>query len=83
MHTQHARVLVVEDEAVVALDIKNRLRRSGYTVVGTAATQAEAMEQAAVQSPDVVLMDIMLRDRGDGITTAQVLRDVYDVPAIY
>src|SRR5262245_63945941 len=61
-----ARILVVEDEAVVALDVQGRLRRLGYQVVGTAASYASAISQAAELRPDLVLMDIALRDGPDG-----------------
>jgi DNA-binding NtrC family response regulator len=80
---KRARILVVEDEAVVALDIQGRLRRLGYEVVGTAASYANALAQAAEVRPDLVLMDIALRDGPDGIAAAERLRAELAVPVVF
>jgi DNA-binding NtrC family response regulator len=81
---QPARLLIVEDEAVVALDIEERLRRLGYEVVATVDTPAAALEQTAALRPDLVLMDIQLgRDVADGIVTAQRLRSEFGVAVIF
>jgi DNA-binding NtrC family response regulator len=77
------RILVVEDEAVVALDIEERLRRLGYDVVGTADSCAEALARAAELRPDLVLMDIALREGPDGITAAERLRTELGVPVVF
>jgi DNA-binding NtrC family response regulator len=78
-----ARILVVEDEAVVALDVQGRLRRLGYQVVGTAASYASAISRAAELRPDLVLMDISLRDGPDGIAAAERLRAELAVPVVF
>ena len=78
-----ARILVVEDEAVVALDVEDRLRRLGHQVVGTADSSASALAQAAEVRPDLVLMDIALRDGGDGIAAAERLRAELAVPVVF
>jgi DNA-binding NtrC family response regulator len=78
-----ARILIVEDEAVVALDVQGRLRRLGYQVVGTAASYASALSQAAELRPDLVLMDIALRDGPDGIAAAERLRAELAVPVVF
>jgi DNA-binding NtrC family response regulator len=78
-----ARILVVEDEAVVALDVEDRLRRLGHEVVGTADSSASALAQAAEVRPDLVLMDIALRDGGDGIAAAERLRAELAVPVVF
>src|SRR5215471_12783696 len=75
-----ARILVVEDEAVVALDVEDRLRRLGHEVVGTADSCATALALAEEVRPDLVLMDIALRDGADGIATAERLRAELAVP---
>jgi DNA-binding NtrC family response regulator len=80
---KRARILVVEDEAVVALDVQGRLRRLGYEVVGTAASYASALSQAAETRPDLVLMDIALRDGPDGIAAAERLRAELGVPVVF
>src|SRR5262245_23474577 len=78
-----ARILVVEDEAVVALDVEDRLRRLGHEVVGTADSCASALALAADVRPDLVLMDIALRDGADGISTAERLRAELAVPVVF
>jgi two-component system, response regulator PdtaR len=64
------RVLVVEDEFVVAITMKDELEEAGYDVVGIAATADRAVELAAAGSPDVILMDIRLKGAGDGVDAA-------------
>ena len=78
-----ARLLVVEDEAIVALDICAGLRALGYEVVGVAATGEEALALAAAERPDLVLMDIRLRGRMDGVEAARRIRESSDVPVVY
>jgi PAS domain S-box-containing protein len=78
-----ARILVVEDEAIVAMDISVRLRALGYEVVGPAATGAEALEIAEQTRPDLVLMDIMLRGGMDGVEAAQRIRETIGAPIVY
>ena len=62
--TSAARILIVEDEAVVAIDVCHRLRRLGYVVAGQADTGEEAVRLAGELAPDLVLMDIMLAGQG-------------------
>ena len=67
-------ILVVEDEVLVARDIKSRLIRMGYEVLDTARKGAEAIEKALALKPDLVLMDIHLADEIDGIEAALRIR---------
>lgn len=76
-------VLIVEDESIVALDLENRLRSMGFSVVGRAGTGAAAIELVGQTPPDVVLMDIQLRGNIDGIKTADLIQEEYDVPVIF
>lgn len=76
-------VLIVEDESIVALDLENRLRSMGFSVVGRAGTGAAAIELVGRTPPDVVLMDIQLRGDIDGIKTADLIQEEYDVPVIF
>ncbi len=78
-----AKILVVEDEQIVALDIKRMLQRSGYAVLGPAATAEAAIHQVVKEQPDVVLMDIKLLGPMDGIAAAQEIRRRLDIPVIY
>ncbi len=77
------KILVVEDENLVALDIRQTLTKLHYEVTATVSTGSEALASAAANTPDLVLMDIGLRGAMDGITTAQQLRDLYDLPVVY
>jgi PAS domain S-box-containing protein len=78
-----AKILVVEDEQIVALDIKQMLQRSGYAVLGPAVTGEAAIRQTIKEQPDLVLMDIRLRGDMDGIIAAQEIRRRLDIPVIY
>lgn len=76
-------ILVVEDEVLVARDIKSRLGRMGYEVLGMATKGVEAVEKALSLRPDLVLMDIHLADDVDGVEAAVRIRETYDVPVIF
>ena len=76
-------ILVVEDEAIVARDIARQAVELGYTVAGTAARGAEAIELAERLHPDLVLMDIQLADAVDGITAAQQIRARFGTPVVF
>lgn len=77
------KVLVVEDENIVALEIKGRLKKLGYIVPGVASTGEDAINKAEALSPDLVLMDIMLKGEIDGIEAARYIREKMDIPIIY
>ena len=77
------RILVVEDENVVALDIQRDLMSFGYAVPATASSGEEAIEKAAALRPDLVLMDIRLRGAIDGIEAAEEIRTRFNIPAVY
>lgn len=79
----YAQILVVEDEAIVAKDVSNRLRQMGYSVSETASTGEDAIERTKTTRPDLVLMDIHLKGNLDGIDTATQIRRQHDVPIIY
>lgn len=78
-----AKILIVEDENVVALDLQKRLQALGYAIAGAAATGPDAIRQAAAASPDLVLMDIRLRGEMSGIEAAVQINSRLDVPVIY
>jgi CheY-like chemotaxis protein len=77
------RILVVEDNNIVLQDIRTRLEKLGYSVVGTARSGIEAIEKAAVAKPDLALMDIKLRGEMDGVEAAAVIRRCNDIPIVY
>ncbi|MDP4173896.1 MAG: ATP-binding protein [Bacteroidota bacterium] len=76
-------ILVVEDEKIVAIDIKRRLTSLGYNVIAAVSSGEKAIEVAAVHFPDLILMDIMLEGKLDGIETAQQIKDKYAIPVIF
>ncbi len=76
-------VLVVEDESIVSKDIQHSLNKLGYHVVGSASTGEKAIELALELSPDVILMDIMLKGQLSGIEAAQQIRAQKSIPVIY
>ncbi|HET6582331.1 MAG TPA: response regulator, partial [Nannocystaceae bacterium] len=78
-----ARILIVEDEGIVALDIEKTLHDLGFEVTGKAASADEAVRSAAANRPDLVLMDVRIRGELDGIETAALLRRDYDVPVAF
>ena len=77
------RVLVVEDESVVAKDLQHRLRKLGYDVPVTVASGEDAIIKARETQPQLVLMDIRLKGKLDGIETAHEIRRHADVPVIF
>ncbi len=78
-----ARILVVEDEGIVALGLQRDLETLGYDVPMTVDSGEEAIEQAAELQPDLVLMDIKLAGEMDGIKAAARLRSRFDIPVVY
>ena len=77
------RLLIVEDERVVALDLKGILRRLGYIQAGVTASGTEAVELCASLKPDLVLMDIFLTGAMDGVEAACVIQTECDIPVIF
>jgi PAS domain S-box-containing protein len=75
--------MVVEDESITAKDIESSLTRLGYRVPYIAHSGEEAIEKAATTRPDLVLMDIRLRGRLDGVQTAEQLRTRFGIPVTY
>ena len=78
-----ARILIVEDESIVAYDIASRLRRLGHDVVGTARTSEAAFALSREHRPDLVLMDVRLEGNGDGIEAAERIRTAFDIPSVF
>jgi two-component system, response regulator PdtaR len=77
------KLLLVEDEVIVAEDVKKRLESLGYAVIGIATRGQEAVEMAASMHPHLVLMDIGLRGGMDGIETVKRMREKVDVPVVF
>ena len=76
------RILIVEDEAITALDLKYSLEELGYEIVDTVDTGQDAIDIAAETVPDVVLMDIKLKGDMEGIEAAEIISELR-IPIIY
>jgi len=76
-------VLLVEDDAIVALDLEQALRRLGYGIAGHAVSGEEAVEIAQRNPPDLLLMDVDLPGAIDGIEAARRIRTALDIPVIF
>jgi len=77
------RILVVEDEKIIALDLRRRLEKFGYEVVGLASEAGEAIELAGAEHPDLILMDIQLSNGSDGIGAATEIRSTFGIPVVF
>lgn len=77
------KILVVEDEIIVAQDIACRLKKLGYAVTAIVASGEEALEKVEENPPDLVLMDIVLKGEMDGVTAAAKIRTKIDVPTVF
>jgi CheY-like chemotaxis protein len=80
---EKTRILVVEDESIIAQDIKNSLKNMGYEVVGVLTTGEEALEKILHLKPSLILMDIALQGPMDGIEAAGRIQTVTRIPVIY
>ncbi|HYG88473.1 MAG TPA: response regulator [Azospirillum sp.] len=77
------RILVVEDEAIAALDLESYLLAIGHDVVGVVATGPDAITAAATHRPDVVFMDIRLSGGTSGIDAALEIRNRLGIPSVF
>jgi PAS domain S-box-containing protein len=77
------KILIVEDEVITAMDIKNMLKNFGFDVVGIASTGKDAINKAEEFKPDLVLMDISLKGDMDGIEAAEEIKSLHDIPVVY
>ncbi len=83
MNSLTPSVLIVEDEAIVAADLKMRLTMQGYRVVGMASSGAAALDLAELKRPQLVLMDIQLEGEMDGIEAADLIRRRLHLPVVF
>jgi DNA-binding LytR/AlgR family response regulator len=77
------KILIVEDELIIAEDMQNMLTKMGYEVVGNAMDAEEALEILATETPDLMLLDINLGGKKDGIDLANEINEKYQVPFIF
>lgn len=81
--TERARILVVEDENILAMDLSHQLEKNGYTVPGIYNSGEETLEHLPQDQPDLVLMDIQLQGEMDGVETAGIIKDRYKIPVVF
>src|SRR5512133_1368357 len=77
------RIMLVEDEAITALCIRDSLEHLGYELVATISRGAEAVRRAIELKPDLILMDITLADAMSGIEAAERIRETEQIPIIF
>jgi signal transduction histidine kinase/DNA-binding NarL/FixJ family response regulator len=82
-HTPAITVLLVEDEALIAEEIRHSLERAGLIVSGTPSSAKEAIESCIKCRPDIAIVDIRLKGNIDGIDTASTLRTQFNIPIIF
>jgi CheY-like chemotaxis protein len=80
---KNAQIMIVEDENIVAMAIKNKLESLGYSIPCTASSAEDAIRKADLFYPDLVLMDILLKGEGDGIVAGDYIRKNFNIPVIY
>lgn len=83
MTDKGTRILIVEDEPIVALDISSSLDELGYVVIGIAHDGKEAIQIAEKEMPDIIIMDIVIKGNIDGIETAARIRNNMKIPTIF
>ncbi|AEJ01733.1 response regulator receiver modulated diguanylate cyclase/phosphodiesterase with PAS/PAC sensor(s) [Nitrosomonas sp. Is79A3] len=79
----YTKILIVEDEKIVALDLKRRLTKLGYQVTGMAASGQKALSLVDQELPNIVLMDIHIQGDMDGVEVAGQLQKIHSIPIIY
>lgn len=77
------KILIVEDEAIVARDIKVCLNKIGYEVLGSYSSGEKALEAIEETKPELILMDIMLKGKMSGIDTSAIVKEKYGIPVVF
>jgi CheY-like chemotaxis protein len=74
------KILIVEDESILALGLKKKLENLGYTVTGMAASGKETFDKVSENKPDLIMMDIVIKGDIDGIETTAILNKTESIP---
>ena len=77
------KILIVEDEKVLAMGLKQKLEEFGYQITDLVSSSSQAIESVKKTQPNLILMDIVLKGDIDGIETAKSIVNLYDIPVIY
>jgi len=78
-----SEILIVEDENIVAKDIQNSLEKLGYIVYGVVSSAEKAFNQIEEKRPDLIMMDIMLKGKINGIDAANIIKERFNIPVIF
>lgn len=78
-----SNILVVDDEAIITMQLEERLSAMGYTISGMAASGEEAVDKARRLRPDIVLMDIVMPGKMNGIEAAKIISEELDIPVVF
>ena len=77
------RIAIVEDEEIILADMARTLRKGGHEIVGTASSASAALQVARTTEPDLIVMDVRVHGRADGIEAARRIREFSDVPILF
>ncbi len=80
---ENAQILIVEDDTITAMDIENQLKNLGYGITAKVAHGKDAIKEVKENTPDLVLMDIVLKGEIDGIEAADEIRSQFDIPIVF
>ncbi len=80
---KRVKILIVEDEAIIAMEVENSLLSIGYEVTSIVDTGEKAIKKAEVDNPDIVLMDIRIKGEMSGIETADIIRSRFEIPVVF
>lgn len=78
-----AKIMIVEDDKIISMELRQRLKNMGYDVVAVVTSGVEAIQAATEKTPDVVIMDIKLEGYMDGIQAADRIHYLLDIPVVY
>ena len=80
---EKARILIVEDEPIIAMEVKNQIQSLGYEVTSIVDTGEKAIKKAEADKPDLILMDIQIKDKIDGIKAADIIHTRFNIPVVF
>ena len=80
---EKVRILIVEDEAIIAMELESQLQSLGYEITSIVDTGEKAIKKAEADKPDLILMDIRIKGEMDGIQAAEVIRNQFGIPVIF
>jgi CheY-like chemotaxis protein len=79
----YPKILIIEDELIIAADVSVQLSKLGYEVMGIHARAADAIKTMATNRPDIVVLDISLSGKVDGLTAARMITKSYQLPIVF